>query len=565
MRMKIIGSIFGIAAVWCMQITARIELSAVDAAGRSITQVAAGTSFTLKVKASGITSGSEPIIHGIERLQLLGNKSVMNFNFNGNTSTQHSYTVRIDEPGSYTVGPASIAAGGTVENSNILQLQVTRDAGAHQEKRAKQPLLQLLQQSKKVVVGQRMPISVRFLYTEEDIKLSTIQKPSFAHFDVDKEQGPFKGETVVRGTTYQYVEWRFSLYAQEAGSFTVEPFRAEYTIPSDDHNMVSMLAMLVGGGYDTHRISSNSITFDVQPLPASAEDVKAVGEYRLFTASVDSPVVQQGNAMVLTLSLHGSGNAERIPAPTLTLPDGFVAHYSKSYWADGAQQQVRKFEYVVQGLKDGKAEIPAQTFTYFDLRTQHYATLESGPIALAILPRSKKQELPQTAPEQSPAEESVEEKKVEHLAPINIHGALHARHHRVIPWWVLFWVMTGPLIFYGAFVLFKQRLQWYRTKSMVTKADVRKKLELMALGQASQPLYPLIINFIADQCGLETAITSEDIEGVLMVRGMNEAELAEWRLFFDQVMERHFSAHTVVDHNLIRQAHAWIDRLEKLL
>ena len=100
-----------------------------------------------------------------------------------------------------------------------------------------------------------------------------------------------------------------------------------------------------------------------------------------------SKVAKAGDANVVRLDIVGDGTFEGYETPQLLgIPEGLKSYESKQYTselANGAHQT--SYEFIVQGLKPGEWEIPAQEFTYFDVNRNEYKTYKTQPLTIAVL------------------------------------------------------------------------------------------------------------------------------------------------------------------------------------
>src|SRR5688500_8413005 len=126
-QMKMVGKsiIFGISLL-CVYLNAHISLKILTDNGTH-NQVVIGQPFTLNVSIDDI-SGSvpAPVINGLEKFNIIGTSSstvLMNNKING----RFSYQVRIDTPGTYTIGPAHITYRNQDFVSDQVEITVVKD------------------------------------------------------------------------------------------------------------------------------------------------------------------------------------------------------------------------------------------------------------------------------------------------------------------------------------------------------------------------------------------------------------------------------------------------------
>ena len=140
-------------------------------------------------------------------------------------------------------------------------------------------------------------------------------------------------------------------------------------------------------------VESDPVVIDVLPLPDGAPDGFSSGNVGSFTFDVhlgDTGELAAGGQFRLSATIEGEGRIDRIGPPTFDVSDDFrVLSTDDSYDVTLRQRKLggqRTFEYRLMPLEEGRRQLPALQFTYFDPDRAEYVTLSSDPIELDVAP-----------------------------------------------------------------------------------------------------------------------------------------------------------------------------------
>lgn len=366
-----------------------LEVNSFD--GRAIKEVSAGEPFVLKVSTDEVDRIHDIEISGLQGL--VAQKTGLSLiTINGTKTAQVTYQAHVDKPGSYTFGPASVPNG--TSQSDVVALKVnaeriTHAAGAKEVAASKSNvLLRLSIDTDIAFVGQKINTVLRAYFPEgEDITIDQIVSNDPTTIDTTEKIGPKKGVENIAGQNYVSLEWQWEMYPKEAGELVVPAYFVDYAKALPVQQGFGSLAMFFGPRYERKRAYSNALSVQVRPLPKSPQPVAAVGNFVSYRAHIKPSVAKKYEGMVLTLMVEGEGNMTKINEPELIgLPDAFKYYFSKSFVSPSSFGQQKSFEYIVQGMQEGEWEIPAQSFSFFDVESRSYKVLESGALLVTVLP-----------------------------------------------------------------------------------------------------------------------------------------------------------------------------------
>lgn len=557
--------------VICAPLYSEMSLRVADMQGAHIKEVNAGEPFLMVVSHKDAQAQTQdPHIDGMQDLYVkrIGHRMT---SINGARSVEHTYQVRIDKPGSYQLGPATDPD--THERSGCIRIKVCAGTApkvkkeTHAKKVTKNTdpvLLRLWCDKDQVYVGQEIKAVLRFYVPEdEQISIEQVVAEDPASVTVSEKLGPQKGVQEIEGKRYVFYEWQWDMFAQQAGDLVVPASMLDYAkhLPLD--NYMTGWAAFFGPRYERKRVYSNALTIHVQPLPATSTPVQAVGHFTNYTAQLNPPLAKQYEGMVLKLSVDGSGNIHTIQSPDLVMPEGFTWYASKHYVEDTPYGKRTTFEYIVQGLQPGDAQIPEQTFTFFDVDTAQYKQLKTAPLFVSITPV---QTVKQTYSGQDVSTVQPEQSATALIKP------LLQRYHQskqTMPLQLLWFIilLLAPIV---SMMIFKVRalMDIYLPYCMpsYTKrrayAQAQKELALLCAQHNVQALNLFFVRYIERIRG---KVTTGDIVHIIQNSALADEQKKEAIQFFEKVTEVAYMQTDEQDDALCQQAKHWLDVLKEIV
>ena len=364
--------------------TAALDLSIENTQGIPLLSVGLGASFAIVVKSNdGDELRDWPTIEGLSKFRVVGQRSDMNMVMNGTTNAQQKrfiYNVIADTPGTFTLGPAHAdsAASGTRDI-------VVLDARQARKNTYPEPVYECILDKQSGVVGEKIPFTLRVTFQDPDLNLVNLAEPQVLGLRKGfLDEGTARAK-LIDNQLFSTIEYKGYMYPERAGVFAIPRLRAEYTQKVNDRSGLGWGFFGFGALAQKRSIFSQPGSLHVDEVPTT-KPVQAVGTFTDFTASLSTSRIPQGEAAVLTFSLKGEGDMERIQPPALTMPDALRHYESKSSVVAQGSSAIKTWEYIVQGLKEGSYQIKEQTFMYFDTVTRSVKTLKSKPLTITIDP-----------------------------------------------------------------------------------------------------------------------------------------------------------------------------------
>src|SRR5690606_2944040 len=232
------------------------------------------------------------------------------------------------------------------------------------------------------------------LYVSERISVSNwreVDNPTFRDFwsqniDIRQlkiEKGQFQGEP------YRFVVLRKTiLYPQKTGELEIEPLTLSVAVdvPSDRRDIFG------GRLYKTveKTVAAGRRTINVKPLPSSgkpADFTGAVGKFD-FKVIPGNTELAATESTTVKVQVTGNGNLKLFDLPKLEVPasiERYEPERTENVRTDlNGTQGMLTDNYTLVPTRQGDYNIPALSFSYFDVRSESYKTITSGDIQLEV-------------------------------------------------------------------------------------------------------------------------------------------------------------------------------------
>ena len=240
------------------------------------------------------------------------------------------------------------------------------------------------------------PITVVYkLYFSYNIGISNwreLSKPKYNDFwsqniDIKQlvaEEGMFKGER------YRYVVLRKTvLYPQKSGKLEIEPLSLDIDcqVPTNRRNFWGQPIL----AEDNKRVSAGSKVINVKSLPEAGKPIDfngAVGTFD-FKVTPSKTTLKNGESFDLTVKVVGKGNLKLFNLPKPIVPAALEMYEPEhtenvSTPLTGMTGSITDKYTIIPQFK-GNYQIKPLTFSYFDLSSKRYKTINSGEIVINVL------------------------------------------------------------------------------------------------------------------------------------------------------------------------------------
>jgi hypothetical protein len=297
----------------------------------------------------------------------------------------NAVTVRVGAPGS----AAPPAAPAQRPGLGLFPRGLFDDFDAQQQPRSSSAgaaFVRAAADKQRAFVGEQITVTWTLYVTEQPGQLEPRTQPRTDGFwseDIPSTnpQGRLSfAPEMVGGRSYQAaVLSQKALFPLAPGKLTVTPFEV-------DASRVDFF----GRAVRSQRLKSEPLTIEALPLPREGQPAgfapSNVGHYTL-RASADRTQVAVGDAVTLTLTVHGDGNVRNVRLPELPPLPGWKAYEPKTdvQTEGGATVAGTKtVEWLLRPEQPGKTVIPAYSLPTFEPTAKRYQEVKSEPLALVV-------------------------------------------------------------------------------------------------------------------------------------------------------------------------------------
>ncbi len=329
------------------------------------------------------------------------NQSVSNSWINGKRTYSKTYTYFLAPQGrgEFTIGQAEISVEGNIYKTSPVQVEVTAAVdtptdGNNSEVVASENLHLVAEISNPGPYLNEAITVVYKLYVSPRISVSNwreMDSPVYQDFwsqNIDiKQLNIVSGE--YQGEPYRYVILRKTiLYPQKTGELEIEPLTLSVSVevPSDRRD-------IFGGRLFTtidKTVAAGKRTINVKALPqANKPDgfTGAVGKFD-FKVTTDRSSLAATESLNLKVEVKGNGNLKLFELPKLQVPASLEKYEPERIEnvrtdLNGTQGSLID-NYTIVPMQKGKFPIPSLSFSWFDLESKSYKTLNSGEILLDV-------------------------------------------------------------------------------------------------------------------------------------------------------------------------------------
>ena len=329
------------------------------------------------------------------------NQSVSNSWINGKRTYSKTYTYFLAPQGrgKFTIGQAEITVEGNTYKTSPVQVEVTAAVetptdGNNSDFVASENLHLVAEISNPNPYLNEAITVVYKLYVSPRISVSNwreMDSPVYQDFwsqnidikQLNIESGQFEGEP------YRYVILRKTiLYPQKTGEMEIEPLTLSVSVdvPSDRRD-------IFGGRLFTtidKTVAAGKRTINAKALPQANKPegfTGAVGKFD-FKVTADRSSLAATESLNIKVEVKGNGNLKLFELPELQVPASLEKYEPERIEnvrtdLNGTQGSLID-NYTIVPMQKGKFPIPSLSFSWFDLESKSYKTINSREILLEV-------------------------------------------------------------------------------------------------------------------------------------------------------------------------------------
>jgi hypothetical protein len=246
-----------------------------------------------------------------------------------------------------------------------------------------------------------------YIYTSYDTRYEGFKKePETSGFWIEEFPMDYKNigrdSETINGKRYIRADIKkIALFPTAPGEYVIKPGQVKTSVQIQDRNS-SMFnqffndSFFTGSNLFTRRasklLSAPPISITVKPLPDRGKPTSfngAVGDFRMST-EVDKRVINQNEAVTLSITIEGQGNIETLSMPEIPEPPNTKVYESDMRSELYRQRDViagsKTFEVILIPSQKGEFLIPGVEFSFFSPRVERYITLKSDPYKIQVNP-----------------------------------------------------------------------------------------------------------------------------------------------------------------------------------
>lgn len=491
-----------------------------------------------------------------ENFKVVGgpSQSINNSWINGvrSFSKSYSYFLSPTKRGEFTIGQSRIEINGKTYKTSPIKITVTAAVDVPKDPNDPNYIasesIHLVAEVSKTNPYLNEPVSVVYkLYVAENTGVrnwTELDSPRYNDFwsqnievkGLTVKEGKYKGEN------YRYVVLKKTvLYPQKTGKLSIEPLTLDVLVevPSKRRDVFGRVMTSTAN----RTVTAGKRTINVKPLPSEGKPIDFSGAVGRFNFNIESNknTLELTEAFDVTIEVSGKGNLKLFELPKPNLPGSLEVyepeHSEKVSTNLSGMQGSISDRYTIVPNAQGQYPIPSITFSYFDLTSKSYKTLNSKELIISVTSDSTQnfgrttQNEVQKTNVTALTKQFLSFKSDGHLKPIVQHPFYNTP---------LFWCLfLGPLVFIPIVVVVSKKQDKRALDVMGNKIRKTNKLARKYLGHAKKAigqkesfyvaLERALHNYLKSKLKIETSeLTKEKISFLLTKRRVNSLHVDQF-------------------------------------
>ncbi|HEY9195841.1 MAG TPA: BatD family protein, partial [Mucilaginibacter sp.] len=512
------------------------------------------------------------------------------------------------KPGVYTIGPASIVVNGKTLTTQPIKITVVKGTTAPQSQQGNATRQQaggsiqdLARGHSKDInrdlyiraevnktsayIGEQLTLSYRLytrvaLVSSELIKMSDLNGFYSQEIKSPTQNVVWRIETI-RGVKYNVAEIKQNiLFPEHAGNITIDPMIMDFIVREQVASNDPFDSFFGGGSYNDvrYRIKSLPVVVHVKPLPAAGKPAGYGGAVGKFTiaASVDRTQLKANEPLNYKLTVSGKGNIKLLKPMAPEFPADFEKYDPKVTDTitdnENGESGTRVYTYLMIPRHGGSFTIDPVKFSYFDLSTGRYVTLQAKGFPIKVEKGTNESNVTSLGDKQ---DVKMLDKDIRYIKdePGDLSKGEEGFYGSGLYYFLL---ILGPILFAGALVYQK----WYeRANSDMVKVKSRKAGKIAAKHLASareqlqannrqlfyENVFKGLYGYLSDKLNIAAAdLNREKIATELKARNLDDPSISELLETLDLCdMARYAPVSGVSEQQMFDKAKTMINNIEE--
>ncbi|MCB0704695.1 MAG: protein BatD [Saprospiraceae bacterium] len=489
-------------------------------------------------------------------------RSVSTSIINGDRSSEmtHTYLLEAGDPGTYTIGSATIQVKGKVLRSNTLKIVVNaRDQQSLEEIASDAEIfVRAIPSTTQAYPGQQVLIDYK-LYSQVSVDHYSIasesEYPGFFAQPMRRFRGRTQVEQIGSKSYTTLVFRRVAVFPQVIDTLEISPIRLQVGLADaqgrNNFNPLISPRQVIA-------LTSEPVKIAVLPLPSGTPEsfCGGVGTFELRT-DYDRSSLTTDDALTVNLTLIGNGDVKRLEAPAWMNNDSFEVYNPSMvdeniFENQGELLAQRTFEYQLIPRYPGKYTIQPQV-AIFSPDSSSYVFLEGSKFSITVAPGSGR-------PRRQEVEEQAGQNTELVIRPLKTQVPLLTAETPFIQsntYWIL--VGLAPFLLFIAWIIRQQRIRISNIDPVALRRSKAMKIAAQRLTVAKTYLdqganreffdetSKATLGFLTDRIGIppasqkktliRQALESKGIDGTLIDRLLALLNQCELALFAGQADE----------------------------
>ncbi len=329
------------------------------------------------------------------------NQSISTSSFNGKwtRTLTYSYNLQPKKTGKFTIAPASIEVDGKKLTTNPLSIEVVKgkDNTASTQEELEEQIeteiyIEAIPSSIEARVGEQIILDYKIYTTKQVESYNPLNELDYAGFFAEdlRSYNSQVLKEVINGIQYSTkIIKKVALFPQQAGILEIPPLRMQVAVASPNQTK-RRRSIFSYPDLIRIQVATKMLNINVRDLPDNppVSFSGAVGHYTM-EARTNSRQINTNDAFSIQLSVNGDGDLKLVQAPDLMLGDSFEIFDTKVVAENALVAQQGRFvgkkvfDYLITPKYPGRFKLKPK-FTYYDVDSLRYLTLESEPLAISI-------------------------------------------------------------------------------------------------------------------------------------------------------------------------------------